>query len=168
MAPLDTSTAVTAWVPLTEIKARPVLLTFNAQSSDTHAWLQGGVSTLDFAVGSHRDFALPMWHNTANKDLTGRYELADTGKLHLAPLCCTALQDYLRYRDPLCRADAAWRRVLAPWLDAACSRASASNCSSKACSQRDHVCGWGSAAAKEGAERARARRGQRELQCMAA
>ena len=45
----------------------------------TRGYVQGRVSTLEFALGSHRDFALPMWHDTASKDLTGRYPIADTG-----------------------------------------------------------------------------------------
>ena len=37
------------------------------------------MSTLEFAVGSHRDFALPMWYDTSSHDLTGRYDVEGTG-----------------------------------------------------------------------------------------
>jgi hypothetical protein len=63
MAPLDTNDFVTAWIPL-----RP---------------LQGGQqdSGLTFAVGSHRDFALPFWHDLQGRDLGDRgYKLDDTGR----------------------------------------------------------------------------------------
>lgn len=63
MAPLDTNAFITAWIPL-----RPI---------------SGGEddSGLVFAVGSHRDFALPFWHDLQGRDLSDRgYELADTGE----------------------------------------------------------------------------------------
>eukprot|EP00879_Flechtneria_rotunda_P030626 GHRR01033285.1.p1 GENE.GHRR01033285.1~~GHRR01033285.1.p1 ORF type:complete len:277 (+),score=84.27 GHRR01033285.1:143-973(+) len=62
MTPLDTNTFVTAWIPLRPIK--------------------GGEhdSGLVFAACSHRDFALPFWHDLRERDLSDRgYELADTG-----------------------------------------------------------------------------------------
>eukprot|EP00882_Tetradesmus_deserticola_P014664 GHRQ01015602.1.p1 GENE.GHRQ01015602.1~~GHRQ01015602.1.p1 ORF type:complete len:266 (+),score=78.70 GHRQ01015602.1:189-986(+) len=62
MAPLDCNAFVTAWVPL-----RPVS---GAQ----------GDSGLLFAEGSHRDFALPFWHDLRDRDLADRqYKLQDTG-----------------------------------------------------------------------------------------
>lgn len=62
MAPLDANDFVTAWIPL-----RPV----------------GGAegdSGLLFAEGSHRDFALPFWHDLKGRDLGDRrYPLQDAG-----------------------------------------------------------------------------------------
>jgi hypothetical protein len=62
MAPFDTNSFITAWIPLRNIK--------------------GGEedSGLLFAAGSHRDFALPFWHNLEGRDLGDRnYPLEDTG-----------------------------------------------------------------------------------------
>lgn len=63
MAPLDTNAFVTAWIPL-----RPIA----GSESD---------SGLVFAVGSHRDFALPFWHDLQGRDLSDRgYDVQDTGE----------------------------------------------------------------------------------------
>lgn len=63
MAPLDTNAFVTAWIPL-----RPVS---GAE----------GDSGLLFAVASHRDFALPFWHDLTGRGLEDRgYKLQDTGR----------------------------------------------------------------------------------------
>lgn len=62
MAPFDTNSFITAWIPM-----RPI---------------SGGEddSGLVFAVGSHRDFALPFWHDLNGRDLGDRgYEIANTG-----------------------------------------------------------------------------------------
>jgi hypothetical protein len=63
MTPLDTNAYVTAWVPL-----RPI-------SAGEHD------SGLMFAAGSHRDFALPFWHDLSRVgDLSSRgYKLQGTG-----------------------------------------------------------------------------------------
>jgi hypothetical protein len=63
MTPLDTNAYVTAWLPL-----RPIL------AGD-------GDSGLTFAAGSHRDFALPFWHDLARVGDLGRrgYKLKGTG-----------------------------------------------------------------------------------------
>lgn len=64
MTPLDTSAYVTAWIP------------FRAVRGGT------GDSGLVFAAGSHRDFALPFWHDLREMgDLEGRgYQLQSTGR----------------------------------------------------------------------------------------
>ncbi len=66
MAPLDTNAFVTAWLPLRAI----------AREHD---------SGLVFAAGSHRDFALPFWHDDLEgRDLSDRgYEIASTGAMQL-------------------------------------------------------------------------------------
>lgn len=66
MAPLDTNSFVTAWIPFRDI--------------------QGTVkdSGLEFACGSHRDFALPFWHDLRGRDLTDRnYAKATTGAMQV-------------------------------------------------------------------------------------
>ncbi len=63
MAPFDTNSYITAWLPLRAI--------------------QGGDddSGLIFACGSHRDFALPFWHNLQGRDLGDRgYVTKGTGE----------------------------------------------------------------------------------------
>ncbi|KAI8477056.1 MAG: hypothetical protein J3K34DRAFT_169991 [Monoraphidium minutum] len=67
MAPLDTNSYVTAWLPL-----RPV-------AGDERD------SGLAFAAGSHRDFALPFWHDVrALGDLERRgYRVQGTGPMAL-------------------------------------------------------------------------------------
>eukprot|EP00877_Chromochloris_zofingiensis_P011917 jgi/Chrzof1/697/Cz01g25070.t1 len=66
MAPFDTNSFITAWLPL-----RPIA----AGSKD---------SGLRFAAGSHRDFALPFWHNLQGRDLGDRgYKVMDTGPMQL-------------------------------------------------------------------------------------
>jgi hypothetical protein len=72
MAPLDTNAFVTFWLPLRAIR--------------------GGAadSGLLFARGSHRDFALPFWHDLERADLSGRgYQLRDTG-VHLRTAAAAA------------------------------------------------------------------------------
>lgn len=63
MAPLDTNAFVTAWVPLRPIAGG------------------GRDSGLLFAAGSHRDFALPFWHDISKMPgLEGRgYRVEGTG-----------------------------------------------------------------------------------------
>eukprot|EP00775_Hariotina_reticulata_P001462 gene1462-1804_t len=64
MAPLDTNDFVTAWIPLRPVRGGQ------------------GDSGLVFAVGSHRDFALPFWHNLHGRDLADRgYLLDGTGAM---------------------------------------------------------------------------------------
>jgi hypothetical protein len=66
MAPLDCNAFLTAWVPL-----RPV------GGAD-------GDSGLLFAEESHRDFALPFWHDLQGRGLEDRkYRLQDTGGLRV-------------------------------------------------------------------------------------
>lgn len=77
MAPLDTNAFVTAWIPL-----RPVS---GAE----------GDSGLLFARGSHRDFALPFWHDMRGRDLEDRgYELQDTGGIFF---CIIGFLRYVLY-----------------------------------------------------------------------
>jgi hypothetical protein len=77
MAPFDTNQFVTAWIPL-----RPI------RSSETD-------SGLLFAACSHRDFALPFWHDLEGRALDDRgYELKDTGES--VPGQCSLL-DMLRF-----------------------------------------------------------------------
>mmetsp|Transcript_42665 Transcript_42665/g.84095 ORF Transcript_42665/g.84095 Transcript_42665/m.84095 type:complete len:506 (-) Transcript_42665:24-1541(-) len=67
MAPFDTNKFVTCWVPLDEVPSPE----------------EGGTG-LVFASGSHVDFALPFWsnaHDNAESDFSGRYQVADHGKL---------------------------------------------------------------------------------------
>jgi ectoine hydroxylase-related dioxygenase (phytanoyl-CoA dioxygenase family) len=72
MAPLDCNAFVTAWIPL-----RPV------SGAD-------GDSGLLFAEESHRDFALPFWHDMRGRDLEDRkYKLQDTGALSGHARCMT-------------------------------------------------------------------------------
>eukprot|EP00639_Heterosigma_akashiwo_P037982 CAMPEP_0194710688 /NCGR_PEP_ID=MMETSP0296-20130528/3229_1 /TAXON_ID=39354 /ORGANISM="Heterosigma akashiwo, Strain CCMP2393" /LENGTH=142 /DNA_ID=CAMNT_0039608501 /DNA_START=273 /DNA_END=701 /DNA_ORIENTATION=- len=67
MAPLDCNSFVTVWIPLQPVPARA----------------EGGTA-LTFAAGSHRDFALAYWQDPhAGRDLEGRYEIFNTGKLDL-------------------------------------------------------------------------------------
>ncbi|KAF6256823.1 hypothetical protein COO60DRAFT_1640423 [Scenedesmus sp. NREL 46B-D3] len=66
MAPLDCNAFVTAWIPL-----RPV----SGADSD---------SGLLFAEQSHRDFALPFWHDLRGRDLNDRrYKLQDAGPMQV-------------------------------------------------------------------------------------
>ncbi|KAK9800783.1 hypothetical protein WJX73_002660 [Symbiochloris irregularis] len=53
MAPFDTNSALTAWIPFRAMKGK----------SD---------SGLQFASGSHRDFALPFWREASTADLSSR------------------------------------------------------------------------------------------------
>ncbi|GLC33176.1 hypothetical protein PLESTB_000362400 [Pleodorina starrii] len=74
MAPLDTNDFVTAWIPLRPVRGA-----------------RGGGpgrsppdSGLMFAAGSHRDFALPFWHNMEGRDLSDRgYAMKDTGPMEV-------------------------------------------------------------------------------------
>jgi len=66
MAPFDTNSYVTAWIPM-----RPVVGTEDD-------------SGLLFASGSHRDFALPFWHDLRQRGLDDRdYKIETPGKLEL-------------------------------------------------------------------------------------
>lgn len=66
MTPLDSNAYVTAWIPL-----RPI----SGTDSD---------SGMLFAVNSHRDFALPFWHDLRERDLSDRgYAIAGTGPMQL-------------------------------------------------------------------------------------
>ncbi|EFJ47584.1 hypothetical protein VOLCADRAFT_91857 [Volvox carteri f. nagariensis] len=74
MAPLDTNDFVTAWIPL-----RPVRGACGGGSSKSPP-----DSGLMFAAGSHRDFALPFWHNMEGRDLSDRgYAMKDTGPMEV-------------------------------------------------------------------------------------
>ncbi|GIL75969.1 hypothetical protein Vretimale_5627 [Volvox reticuliferus] len=74
MAPLDTNDFVTAWIPL-----RPVRGVRGGSSSKSPP-----DSGLMFAAGSHRDFALPFWHNMDGRDLSDRgYTMKDTGPMEV-------------------------------------------------------------------------------------
>ncbi|CAE7320717.1 unnamed protein product [Symbiodinium pilosum] len=61
LAPFDTNSFLTIWLPLTSISAKG--------------------SSLVYAIGSHRDFALPF-HGDMDEDLSGRYKLHRTGVIH--------------------------------------------------------------------------------------
>ncbi|CAK9006066.1 Fe2OG dioxygenase domain-containing protein [Durusdinium trenchii] len=61
LAPFDTNSFLTFWLPLTAVPPR-------------------GGSSLVYAIGSHRDFALPF-HGDLDEDLTGRYKLWRTGSI---------------------------------------------------------------------------------------
>eukprot|EP00421_Protoceratium_reticulatum_P031827 CAMPEP_0168468382 /NCGR_PEP_ID=MMETSP0228-20121227/57677_1 /TAXON_ID=133427 /ORGANISM="Protoceratium reticulatum, Strain CCCM 535 (=CCMP 1889)" /LENGTH=172 /DNA_ID=CAMNT_0008484137 /DNA_START=18 /DNA_END=533 /DNA_ORIENTATION=+ len=63
LAPFDTNSLVTVWVPLTPVP-------------------KFGGSGLTFAIGSHRDFALP-YHGDPEEDLQGRYEVEECGGLQI-------------------------------------------------------------------------------------
>ena len=68
MTPFDTNALVTAWIPLRAV---------------------GGAeedSTLLFASGSHRDFALPFWHDMAGMDLAKRGYPVTSAGAHTLPL----------------------------------------------------------------------------------
>lgn len=62
MAPFDTNDLLTCWIPLQAVPA-----------------MKDGGSSLMFATGSHRDFALPYWYDIDDKDLEGRYQIASYG-----------------------------------------------------------------------------------------
>lgn len=63
MAPLDCNAFVTAWIPLRPVRGEED-------------------SGLLFAQGSHRDFALPFWHDLRSLDLQGRgYPVVDMGPM---------------------------------------------------------------------------------------
>lgn len=62
MAPFDTNDLLTCWIPLEAVPA-----------------VDEGGSSLLFATGSHRDFALPYWYEIDGKDLEGRYPIASCG-----------------------------------------------------------------------------------------
>lgn len=65
MAPFDTNSAITAWIPLRHLQAK-------------------GDSGLEFASGSHRDFALGFWRDHNRMDLSTRgYPLQPLGKMEL-------------------------------------------------------------------------------------
>ncbi len=100
MAPLDTNEFVTAWVPLRRIRGQPEGPA--AASPGAGAPAQNGGrrpppsprrapavqspdemvdSGLLFASGSHRDFALPFWHDLSGMDLSTRgYQIRHTGE----------------------------------------------------------------------------------------
>jgi len=61
LSPFDTNAFLTMWIALTPIPAF-------------------GGSGLTFAIGSHRDFALPF-HGDPDADLDGRYEVTEGGEL---------------------------------------------------------------------------------------
>ena len=65
MVPLDTNAFVTAWLPLRSLRAAD--------------------AALAFASGSHRDFALPYWHNEEGLQagLQARYEVESYAPLAL-------------------------------------------------------------------------------------
>lgn len=70
MAPLDTNAFVTLWIPL-----RPIA--------------QQGDSGLRFAARSHKDFALPFWHDVGQADLSKRgYKIQSTGQMSLGDVSC--------------------------------------------------------------------------------
>ncbi|KAK3244004.1 hypothetical protein CYMTET_46369 [Cymbomonas tetramitiformis] len=63
MVPLDTNQFVTLWIPFRAI----------SQNNDTG---------LEFACGSHRDFALPYWHKMEGYDLATRgYKIESAGAM---------------------------------------------------------------------------------------
>mmetsp|Transcript_33321 Transcript_33321/g.43964 ORF Transcript_33321/g.43964 Transcript_33321/m.43964 type:complete len:396 (-) Transcript_33321:198-1385(-) len=67
MAPLDTNSFVTVWIPLQEVPPQS----------------EGGTS-LTFAGGSHKDFALAYWQDPhAGEDLEGRYDVTCPGHLNI-------------------------------------------------------------------------------------
>lgn len=61
LAPFDTNSFLTFWLPLTPVPPR-------------------GGSSLVYAIGSHRDFALPF-HGDLDEDLSGRHKLRRTGSI---------------------------------------------------------------------------------------
>jgi len=61
LAPFDTNSFLTFWLPLTPVPPR-------------------GGSSLVYAIGSHRDFALPF-HGDLDEDLSGRYKVRSTGSI---------------------------------------------------------------------------------------
>lgn len=103
MAPFDTNDFITAWIPLRPIAGGTKKQ--QEQEGSSRAGSAGGAgpsgrggsssrdkqgggglkaaekdSGLLFAVGSHRDFALPFWHEMEGRDLGDRnYQLKDTG-----------------------------------------------------------------------------------------
>ncbi|GFR47152.1 hypothetical protein Agub_g8843 [Astrephomene gubernaculifera] len=88
MAPLDTNQLVTAWIPL-----RPIGGAAGGAGSSSgdgggrkrkKAQQAAGDSGLIFATGSHRDFALPFWHDMEGRDLSDRgYPIKDTGPMQV-------------------------------------------------------------------------------------
>jgi len=95
MTPLDTNNFLTAWVPLRAIagasppgtsKSDPPRSKEGEQPSGstkrTHRKVQD--SGMQFAAGSHRDFALPFWHDMRELDLSTRgYDLQGTGSMEI-------------------------------------------------------------------------------------
>ncbi|KXZ56249.1 hypothetical protein GPECTOR_1g217 [Gonium pectorale] len=78
MAPLDTNDFITAWIPL-----RPILGAHSG-SDKAAAARSPPDSGLIFAAGSHRDFALPFWHDMDGRDLSDRgYAIKDTGPMEV-------------------------------------------------------------------------------------
>ncbi|KAG2450445.1 hypothetical protein HYH02_004947 [Chlamydomonas schloesseri] len=74
MAPFDTNQLVTAWIPL-----RPVRGARSSNGSKSPP-----DSGLMFAAGSHRDFALPFWHDMDGRDLSDRgYVMKDCGPMEM-------------------------------------------------------------------------------------
>jgi ectoine hydroxylase-related dioxygenase (phytanoyl-CoA dioxygenase family) len=64
MTPFDTNASVTCWLPMRAV-----------EGGDRDSGLQ-------FAEGSHRDFALPFWHDARTADLETRgYTVASAGRL---------------------------------------------------------------------------------------
>lgn len=82
MAPLDTNHLLTAWLPLRPIAGGGAAASTRRAGPAAAAAAAGRDSGLMFAVGSHRDFALPFWHEMSGRDLSDRgYEVAGTGPM---------------------------------------------------------------------------------------
>lgn len=63
--------------PLCRYALSPSLFTNPHTTTASHCCL---CTRLVFAVGSHRDFALPFFHNLEGRDLSDRgYQIEDTG-----------------------------------------------------------------------------------------
>jgi hypothetical protein len=66
MTPFDSNDLLTCWIPLQPVSRN-----------------EDGGSSLMFASGSQRDFALPYWHDIDCKELEGRYEIGSHGPYEL-------------------------------------------------------------------------------------
>ncbi|PNH02541.1 hypothetical protein TSOC_011470, partial [Tetrabaena socialis] len=78
MAPFDTNDFVTAWIPLRPIRGA------RAGGGEEGKGGSSPDSGLIFAAGSHRDFALPFWHEMEGMDLSTRnYAIKDTGPMEV-------------------------------------------------------------------------------------
>lgn len=62
MAPFDSNDLLTCWIPLMSVPT-----------------VEAGGSSLLYASGSHKDFALPYWYSIDDKELDDRYEVTSYG-----------------------------------------------------------------------------------------